>query len=681
MVGKSSIARIACVLLVACATPAPQPSAQRAALGAWGIETQYLSPTVKPGDDFYRYVNEGWLATAEIPAGFSANTTFLAATLATERELESILSEIEAGPNAEGSPRQRIAALFQSYQDVPRLKERGLAPIRSDLDATLALATREQVVRAMARPFQQSIVGAGVALDPGQPRRYVVELFQAGLGLPSPEYYLLEGEPFAGFRTAYRDYIEGSFARAGIDRARERADQILALETEIARAHWLPAEMRDPVRMYHPMSPAELARFAPGFDWAAFLDEAEFGDQQTVVVNTDTALQRLAALFAKTPVTTWRSYLAFHWLDTWAPYLSEEWQQASFDFYGRTLSGIAERRPLRPRAIQFVSGSFGEEVGRAYVDRYFPPAYRAQLDQMIGYMRSAYRERLTHLEWMDEATRTEAIAKLDQIITQIGYPEHWRDYSSVQLAPDDLVGNVRRIEAFERGDARAKLAGPRRDWEWPWSPQTVNAAYLPERNTVNFPAAFLQPPFFDPFADPAVNFGATAAVIGHEVGHAFDDAGSRSDGEGRLRNWWTPASRAQFEQRTARLIAQFGEFSPLEGRKLNGELTLGENIGDLGGLGIAYDCYRRFVADQQGGRAPLIDGFTGDQRFFLSWAQVWRNLVTPDEARERLLTDPHSPGEFRVNGVVRNVDAWYTAFGVGPADALYLAPSERVRIW
>ena len=477
-------------------------------------------------------------------------------------------------------------------------------------------------------PFTASVIGIGVGLDPGQPKRYVPQIMQSGLGLPSPEYYLLPGEPFVGHRTAYRDYIEATFKRAGVDDPRGRADAILALETQIAALHWTQTEMRDPIRMYHLMKTDELKSFAPEFNWTVFLDEKKFGDQAEIVIGTDTAVQNLAKLVAATPVEIWRSYLAFHYIDDFSEVLSDEWQQAHFEFYSHRLEGIAQRRPLKARAISFVSRMLGEPLGRVYARQYFPPEYRQQMEKLVANLRAAFRNRIDRNAWMDIATRKEAMAKLDAITAHIAYPDRWLDYTAVRLDATDLAGNVRAVSRFNEADSLAALTEPRRDWQWPYSPQTVNAGYDPSLNSITFPAAILQPPFFDPDADPAVNYGAIGAVIGHELGHAFDDQGSRQDADGALRNWWTDASRSEFDRRAAVLVDQYNQFSPIEGMHVNGALTLGENIGDVGGLTVAYDAYRLSV-EQELGRAPDIEDFSGDQRFFLAWAQVWRTLATP----------------------------------------------------
>ena len=668
-------------LLAAHIPAAPAAESGRAVLGNWGVETRYVDPAIKPGDDFYRHVNEGWLKSAKIPEGFASADSFLDASLNTEKQLEQLIGEIVASNPAPGSDEQLIKAFYQSYVDVPRLNGLGLTPIKDDLASILAIDSYDEVAQWMGRPLTSSIVGAGVTLDPGQPRRYVVSMAQSGLGLPSREYYVLPSEPFVGHRAAYRDYIENTFKRAGIDKARGRANSILALETAIAALQWTTTEQRDPVRMYHLMKVAELDAFAPGFNWTAFLAEAGYGDQTEIVVETDTAVQQLAALFAATPLEQWRSYLAFHYIDSFSGVLSAEWQQAHFDFYSRRLRGIEKPRPLQARAIEYVSSYVGEPLGRAYVKRYFPLEYRHKMDELVTNLRAAFRNRLDQNVWMDPATRKEALTKLDAVSSQIGYPDRWLDYSSVKLDAADLAGNVRALTEFGQADALDSLKGPRREWEWPYTPQTVNAGYSSDRNSITFPAAILQPPFFDPNADPAVNYGGAGAVIGHELGHAFDDQGSRSDAEGVLRNWWSDTARAEFEKRAAVLVEQYNAFAPVDGMHVNGALTLGENIGDLGGLTVAFDAYRLFVEKEQGGNAPVIDGFTGDQRFFLAWAQVWRSLDTPDALRQQLLSDPHSPGEFRTNGVVRNVEGWYAAFGIGEGDVLYLPPEKRAKIW
>jgi endothelin-converting enzyme/putative endopeptidase len=660
---------------------APAVADDKPVLGRWGIETQAISATLRPGDDFYRYVNEGWLKTAAPPPGIAYANAFVDAYLRTQGQLQKLIDGILASTPAPGSDEAQIAALYKSYIDVARRNQLGLSPIKGELDAVWAIKTHEDAARLQAQPFFKSPIDIGVVPDDKKPQRYVIGAAQSGLGLPSREYYLSAGEPFEGHRAAYLAYIADMFKRAGVSDRDSRAKAILAFETKLAAVQWTPAEQRDPVKSYRLLSIAELQAYAPAFPWQPHLEAAGFSRPTELVLRTDTAIQKSAEIFKATDIETIKSYLAFHLVDDFAPYLTEELDQASFAFNSARLHGIAEQEALDKRAQGVVKSSFGEIFGRAYAKAYFPEAYRAKMDRLIANIRAAFHKRLDANPWMDEATRKAAIVKLEAVIKHVGNPDRWRDWSTVAFDPTDLVGNRRKAEAFSRADAIAKLGEKRREWQWGYPTTDINAGYAPEMNSITFPAGILQPPFFDPNADDAVNYGAIGAVIGHELGHGFDDQGSQSDETGALRNWWTEGSRAEFSKRTAVLVQQFNGYSPLPGMRVNGELTLGENIGDLGGITIAYEAYRMFVDKEHGGKAPVIDGFTGDQRFFLSWAQLWRDYTTPDQARQNLLSDVHSPSEFRVNGALRNVDAWYAAFGVKEGDKLYLPRDKRVRIW
>ncbi|MDT8450050.1 MAG: M13 family metallopeptidase [Wenzhouxiangellaceae bacterium] len=660
---------------------APPPAEADARIGKWGVAVDGISETVAPGDDFFTYVNAGWLERSEIPAGFSRFGAFTELSLEAEERVAAIIADAAEADAEPGDPMQQIGALHQAYLDTERLDKLGFEPVRAEFGQLLALDSHDDVARWMARPGTNSIAGVFVTLDPGNPERYLVHLGQSGLGLPDKSYYERENEPFPGHRQAYVDYIAATFERAGVDRPRERAEAVMALETKIADAHWTRVQRRDREANYHLMTVAELADFAPEFPWEKFLAERGLVDIEEVVVATDTAVQVLATLFSETPAETWSSYMAFHWLNNHAPLLSSEFEQAHWELFSKRLNGVEERRPREKRAVQFVSQRLREQVGKVYVERHFPPEYREQMLELVGYLRKAFRERLETLEWMDDETRAQALAKLEAFTPKIGYPDRWHDYSSVVVEPDDLVGNVERLQQWQWQDQLAKLDEPVRHWEWFMSPQMVNAYYSSTRNEIVFPAGILQPPFFDPHADPAVNFGGIGAVIGHEMGHGFDDQGSKSDANGVLRNWWTEESRSRFEELTGTLVEQYEQFEPIPGMNINGRLTLGENIGDLGGLNIAYHAYHMYLKDQQDGEAPALDGFTGNQRFFMGWAQVWRNLQTEESVRARLVRDSHSPPEYRVNGIVRNMDAWYQAFDVGPDAELYLPPEERLNIW
>jgi endothelin-converting enzyme/putative endopeptidase len=675
------LAAIGLAMLAPQARAQATPPPARAAIGAWGVDTQSMSRTIRPGDDFYRFVNQGWLAVAKPPAGIPFIDSFVDVYLTTEQRVGQVVAAARSAKAAPGSPEQLIGDFHRSHADVARRNALGIAPIASTLSIIAGTRDRAQLARIMALPWMDGFVGGGVLPDAQNPERQIAAIGAGGLTMPSRDYYLAPDEPYAGHRQALRDYVAGCFRRAGISDPDGRAARVMALEMEIAKRSWSTAQLRDVVAMDKVMSPSELASFAPGFPWPVFLAEEGFAGQQRIKVTSDTAVRDLAKLFADTPVADLQSFLLYKTLDAWADSLSEPWVQASFDFHRKRLQDTPQRRPAELESIASVNEALGEEIGRIYVARHFGADDRAKVAEIVDYLRSTYRERIGKLDWMDAPTRGEALAKLDKITAYIGYPERWHDRSGVRIAPDDLLGNENRLAAWARADALRKLREGTRKWEFPYNPHEVNAGYSASNNSMTYPAGILQPPFFDPNADAAVNFGSLAAVIGHEIGHAFDDQGSRSDGDGKLRNWWSPASRTEFERRTASLVTQFDGYEPLPGLRINGRQNLGENIGDLGGLSIAHAAYRKFVADRQGGEAPVIDGFTGDQRFFLAWAQLWRNVTSEGETRRRTLSDPHSPGEFRVNGIVRNVDAWYDAFGIRPGDRLYLAPQDRVRIW
>lgn len=652
--------------------------------GQWGVETRYIAPEIAPGDDFYRHVNKGWLDTAQIPAGLPMNGAFVALAVSTEQQLQVLIDELQAQRPAPGTLAQQVADLQASYLDVARRNALGSRPLQAGLDEILALDDRRALSRHMGKLGQRPVVDFVVDRDAVAPSRYLLQISQGGLGMPGRDYYLTNEEPYIGLRSAYRDYIEGVFQRAGVGDGKARAEAIVAFETALAATQWTPEAQRDPIRTYHPVSVKALARYAPGIDWQGLLAERGFDGVKRVNLMNDTAVKGAAELFSKTPVDTLRAYTAFHYLDRRAPLLSQPWVDAHFDFYARRLGGIAVQRPLDKQALEFLARPpVAEQMGRLYAERYFPSDSKAAADKLVRFLRAAFRERLARSEWMDAPTRKAAIAKLDAVTVKIGYPDKWHDFSAVRVARDDLLGNVMRYEAWAQRDARAMLDGPVRKWEWSalTMPQVINAYYSSAGNEIVFPAAILQPPFFDPKADPAVNYGAIGMVIGHELGHGFDDQGNRFDGRGALRNWWTEPARAAFELRAKQLVAQYDAYSPLPGLKLSGQLTLGENIGDLGGIAIAWSAYRKLVATDYAGQAPVIDGYTGDQRFFLGYAQLWRSQYNEGFLRRITLTDPHSPGEFRVNGVLRNFGPWYEAFDVKPGNALYLPPEARVSIW
>jgi endothelin-converting enzyme/putative endopeptidase len=649
-------------------------------LGSWGVETQFISKDIKPGDDFYRFVNEGWLKTATPPPGFPYSNALTDASLKTQAQLRELMANILASNPEAGSDEALIADFYKSYMDVAKRNALGLTPLKPKIAAIAALKTREEVAGMMGQAFMASFISAGVGIDAKNPKRYVVKLSQSGLGLPSPEYYLTAGDAYDGIRTAYLAHISGVFTRAGVPDADSKSKAIMDLETRIAVLSWTAAQRRDPVKGYNLMTRDALEAYAPGFSWGHYMDSAGFGGVKEVVLSTDASIQALAKLFGETDVETMKAYLTYHYIDSLAFFLSEDWETADFAFHSTLLQGIAEQDSRENRAMATIGAILAEPLGHAYAKAYFPEDYRAKMEDLVANIRAAFKARLEANVWMDETTRERALAKLAAISSYVGYPDKRRDFSSIRLDPADLFGNVMRLTEFENADAIKMLDEPRREWMWTINAHVINAGYAPLLNSITFPAAILQSPFFDPYADPAVNYGAIGAVIGHELGHGFDDQGSQYDSAGVLRNWWTDASRAEFDKRTAVLVSQYNEYSPIEGMHVNGALTLGENIGDLGGISIAYDAYQIHVAKEEGGKAPVIDGFTGDQRFFLAWAQLWREVAKPDRIRQQLLSDPHSPNEYRVY-TVRNLDAWYKAFAVQPGDTMYLSPEKRVSIW
>lgn len=647
-----------------------------------GIAISNFDTSVAPGDDFFTYANGEWLKTATMPPGYPFNGSLIEINLRVERQIGDIIEEIVAGGDfAANSPEGQIKSLYQSYLDTDSRNALGVSPLKPELDAIFAATSHSDLARLMGSPTHHSIFGGYVWLDARNPNRYLSILQQGDLGIGNIESYLKDGDPYPAIREAYVAYARKIFELAGIDNAVARAAAVLNLETALANVFWTRTEMRDPVRMYHLMTPAELLAYAPGFDWSAMWAEKDRADQEAVIVQTDTAVRASARIFGETSLEDLKSYMVFRTISSSAEYLSSDFDQAHFEFFSKTLRGVAEQRHLGDRAIALANMFVQEQLGNVYADKYYTSETEEQAELLVGYMKQAVLNRLTNNEWMDEATRQEAIEKFNYITWKVGRPERGHDLSTMSFAGEDLLGNLRQIATWRANDDAARLKEPRRKWEWLLPPQVVNAYYQAEMNDVVLPIGILQPPVFDPMADAAANFGGILAIIGHEVGHGFDDKGSQSDANGVLRNWWSDASRAEFESRTSALVAQYDQYSPIEGVHLNGRLTLGENIGDLGGLTIAYNAYRDYVRKHQGGEAPVIDGLTGDQRFFLAFAQLWRFVYTDNITRQLALTDNHSPGKFRVNGVVRNLGPWYEAFEVTPENELNLPPEERVSIW
>ncbi len=656
----------------------------KAQYGAWGVDLTGMDTSVAPGDDFNRYVNGRWYDAARLPpdrplVGSASDLALLAGT-----RMYLILRDLDTRESALSADERKVRDLYRSFMDTARIEQLGLAPAQRDLAELGALRTHDDVARAMASVSMMTQSAFNIAIGPNarNPNAYVVTLVQSGLGLPDREYYLRDDQVTRGIRAAYRQYITRMLMLGGTANAQPKANAILALETALARVHWPAVERRDVQKTYNPMTISELERFAPEFSWRAFFGELGLENphtgERTLVVREKSAFPKIAQLFRATPVPVWRDYLIFHYLSDHAAYLPKRFDEAWFEMFGRELGGTSQQLSREERGSAFVDDNLGEVIGKVYVQRYFPPEARASAQKMVGNIIAALRARIGSLTWMSETTRARALQKLATMRVKIGYPDKWRDYSSYAVDPGDLMGNVARGAVFEWNRRLKRLDDPVDRDEWSLTPQTVDAYYRPTLNEIVFPAAILQPPLFDPNADDAVNYGGIGSVIGHEIGHGFDDQGSRFDSTGTLENWWTDLDRAAFDQRTAGLVTQYNGYSPLPGLHVNGQLTLGENIGDMSGLSIAYEAYRRSL----GGRpAPVLDGFTGEQRFFLGWAQVWRERATDGYVRRGVISSTHSPAQFRVNGSVRNVDGWYDAFKVQPGNRLYLPPNRRIQIW
>jgi putative endopeptidase len=660
--------------------PAPQTeTAGQPEIGEWGFDLTGMDRSVEPGNDFYEYANGTWLDETEIPADLSNYGMFTELALEAEVQVKEIITELAAEDAEPGTVEQQVGDLYASWMDTDTIEERGLAPAQPYLDEIAAAETHEDIAALFATIYHQSPFGVGIIPDPADTTRYTVFVGQAGLGLPDRDYYLEDDNQ--DYRDAYRDFVAEMFALAGIEDGEAKADAIMALETRLADVHWTQADSRDIQKIYNPMPIDQLDALAPQFDFPGAMAQLGVDGVATYLVAQPSAIEGAGAIFEETPVDVWKDYMTFHFLRTNAGQLPAAFDHANYVMYGRTLNGTPEQRPRDRRGANLVGGQLGEAVGQVYVERHFPPSSKTAMEELVGNLTAALESRIQDLDWMDDETRAEALTKLSTFEPRIGYPDEWQDYSALEIHADDIFGNIRRIEAFQWNEQVADLNGPVDRGEWPYPPQTVNASYNPLMNQITFPAGILQPPFFDPHADPAVNYGGIGAVIGHEIGHGFDDQGRRFDENGAIRDWWTAETNERFEQRADRLGAQYDGYSPVEGRFVNGDFTMGENIGDLGGLQMAYTAYHRYLDACCDGEAPVIDGFTGDQRFFLAWAQVWRRLYREDNLIARLTTDPHSPSQYRTNGVVRNLDAWYAAFGIGEDDALYLPPEERVSIW
>ena len=647
-----------------------------------GIDPSAVDPNVRPQDDLFAHVNGLWIRATPIPADRGRYGTFDVLRETAEQHVREIIEEVAAGDPQGGTVAAKVGDLYASFMDEDAVEALGAQPLAQDLERAAAVSSPDEVMAtsgAFGRAGILGLVMPFVNTDDRDPSRYVVYLEQAGLGLPDESYY--REEQHADKRTAYVGHVERMLALAGWPDPAEAAARVMALETRLAAGHWDKVTNRDPVKTYTLLDLAGLTQLGPRIAWPAYLEGlgAPADAFDAVVVRQPDHITSVSAALTEEPVQAWRDWLAWHVVHAHAPYLASAFVEENFDFHGRTLSGVPEMRERWKRGVGLVEEALGEAVGQLYVERHFPPHAKEAMVGLVDNLVEAFRRSLSQVPWMGEDTRREALAKLGQFTPKIGYPQRWRDYGALEVRADDLLGNVRRAVAFEVDRQYAKLGGPVDRDEWFMTPQTVNAYYNPGLNEIVFPAAILQPPFFDVDADDAVNYGGIGAVIGHEVGHGFDDQGSQFDGTGTLRNWWTEQDRSAFQALADALIAQFDELETRDapGHKVNGALTVGENIGDLGGLTIGHLAYRISLGDEP---APVIDGWTGDQRFFLGWAQVWRGAARAAEAERLLALDPHAPMDLRANAV-RNLDEFHEAFGVGPGDGLWVDPAQRVRIF
>ena len=646
-----------------------------------GINTQDMDKSVRPGDDFFLFMNGAWVAETEIPADKSSYSQFTYLNDEAQDNVKVIIEKSATGDFAKGTDEQKVGDLYRSYMDMETRDARGTEPLKPELDRIAAISNYddlavyfgEAIVRNLDAPFGITQFG-----DMRRPTNYGLYAFQSGLGLPDREFYFNEDEASVNIRAEYVAHIETMFDLAGWENGAGAAQTIMALETRMAGEQMLKEDVRDFDVNYNKVAIEDLSGIMPNFNWDGYLATTKSNDIDGLIVITTDYLSALDGIIIDTDLDTWKTYLNWVALNNTASRLSAELDAQNFAFFGTTLSGTEEQQEMWRRAVSTVNGTLGEVVGKVYVERHFSPEAKERMLELVGNLVKAYQKSITELEWMTDETKAQALDKLSKFTPKIGYPDVWRDYSTLDIDGEDFYGNIERasVAEFER-DANRR-GGEVDRAEWSMTPQTVNAYYSPTQNEIVFPAAILQPPFFNLEADDAVNYGGIGAVIGHEIGHGFDDSGSRFDGDGVLRNWWTDEDRAEFEKRTDVLVDQYKAFAPFDDLNVNGEYTLGENIGDLGGVSIGLLAYKMSL---NGEEALVIDGFTGEQRVFLGYAQVWRNKYRDEALRNRIQTDPHSPAMYRANGAVRNVPEWYEAFDVQESDALYLPPEERVKIW
>lgn len=667
---------IALASLTACAST---PREEAAVPAASGLDFTGYERNVRPQDDFYRFVNGTWLRTTEIPADRSNYGAFTLLDDKAQADLLAIIEEAAKTPGRQpGSDAQKVGDFYVSFMDTARIEALGLKPLEPELARIQGISSRTELVRYIGHGQRLGFsypLGLYVAQDEKNTTAYVPIVAQGGLTLPDRDYYL--EDKHAELRAKYLAYATRLLELAEFPDPSAAARRVVALERRLAQAHWTRVQNRDALATYNKFSVADATAATPGFDWSLFLEAADVRTPE-LVISQPGFFKALGGAVGEVSLEDWKLYLQYKLINERAPFLSAAFVDAHFDFHGRTLKGIEEIRPRWKRAVEAIDHTMGEIVGRLYVERHFRPDAKRRMDELVANLLRAFGASIDELEWMSAATKAEAKRKLAKFTVKIGYPDKWKDYSALEISSQDLLGNLLRSAAVEHQRAVGKLGKPIDRTEWLMTPQTVNAYYYPPMNEIVFPAAILQPPLFNVAADDAVNYGAIGAVIGHEISHGFDDQGRKYDGEGNLRDWWTSEDAERFRQRAAGLVAQYSAFNPIDDLHVNGELTLGENIGDLSGLAVAFRAYQLSLG---GKPAPVIDGFTSEQRFFMGWSQVWRRKYRDEELRMRLLTDYHSPSEYRANGIVANMEEFYRAFDVKPGDRLYRVPEQRVRIW
>ncbi len=677
---KLLIGAAALLTVAACSQQeAPQAEAEAPKPLVSGIDTAGMDKSIDPGDDFFAYMNGAWVESTEMPADKSRYGLFDILRDESQEAVKAIIEESATGDFAKGSDEQKVGDLYNSFLDWETRNARGIEPLQPELDRIEAIESYDDMAAYFAGALTRGLdapFGAQQLTDFLDPTQYAILLAQSGLGLPDREYYFKDDETSVAIREKYVAHIEKMFDIAGFEGGADAAQTIMALETRLAAEHMKKEKMRDYAGNYRKFTLDELPDIMPNFDWNAYLGKLGIQDLPEIVVYNLEYLKALDGIIQDTDLETWKTYLTWSALNNTAGRLTQELDQQNFEFYGKTLSGTEEQRADWRRAVSTVDGVLGEVVGKVYVKKHFPPEAKERMLELVGNLVKAYEKSIKELNWMGEETKAEALDKLSKFTPMIGYPDKWREYN-FEIGPT-TYGNIERAAYAEYKRQLERQGGPVDRTEWGMNPQTVNAYYNPPLNQIVFPAAILQPPFFNMEADDAVNYGAIGAVIGHEIGHGFDDKGSTFDGDGVLRNWWTDQDRDEFEKRTGALIEQYNAFKPFDDLAVNGEFTQGENIGDLGGITIGLLAYKMSL---DGEEPPVIDGFTGMQRVFLGFAQVWRGIIRDEELRRRIATDPHSPAIYRTNGPVRNVPEWYEAFNVTEEDALYLPPEERVKIW